>query len=117
MKIKSGFVSNSSTCSFVVAGWKTALAWSALAVMFEVDYSEKDDYGIDELLNHEYIHIYGDDVFLGVELVRGDENGDLDKTKISLVKMMEKLVKVADIANILDLNPRSASIYTGVYCC
>lgn len=116
MKIKSGFVSNSSTCSFVVAGWKTKLSMTELAELFGVlhEYGNEDDLW-DAMHNHEFVHIYDDESFIGVMIAQGSDSYGTEKASLS--ELINKLDKISEIAEILKLDPKTAGIYTGVYTC
>ena len=116
MKIKAGFVSNSSTCSFVIGGWKTNLPWNELAELFGIlhKYGDEDDLW-DAIHNHEFIHIYGDEIFLGVEIARGSDS--YDDEEILLSELTNRLDKISELAEKLNLDLKTAGVYTGVYPC
>ena len=119
MKIKSGFVSNSSTCSFILAGWPVFETDEELAELFGV--KEEDCYDIwEELFNSgKYpIHSYSDrGNFVGVELARwSDDSGDLD-IGMTINELVEKLEELKEITRKLGVNNKTAKIYAGIYSC
>lgn len=118
MKIKSGFVSNSSTCSFVVVGWKTKLKLTELADIFGIPYKDEDDDDMyDDVHNHEFIHIYNEDRFIGIEIAEWMDDGYCEKAQFLLPDLIEKLTEITKISDIINLSPKSAGIFTGVYAC
>ena len=118
MKIKSGFVSNSSTCSFIIVGWPVVETDEEIAKVFGV---EPDSYGeiYDELYGSgKYpVHNYSDQGnFIGVQLARWDESYELD-IKMTIDELIEKLEAIKEIAKKLGVDTKTAKIYAGSFMC
>lgn len=117
--IKKGFVSNSSTCSFILAGWPIVETDEELAKIFGI---EEDDY--DDLYDILYgsgdypVHNYTDEGnFIGIELARwSSDDFDLD-LKMSIDELTEKLESVKDMAKKLGIDVKTVKLYAGMYGC
>lgn len=119
--LKIGFIANSSTCSFILAGWPIVETDEELAKIFGVTV-EEDDY--DDLYEKLYnsgdypIHNYTEEGnFIGIELAEwSSDDWDLD-LKISIDELIEKLESIKEIAKKLGVDTTTAKLYAGMYSC
>ena len=119
MKIKNGFISNSSTCSFILAGWPIVETDEEIAKIFGIK-ADDYDYLYEELYESgKYpIHSYSDrGQFVGIELARwSDDSCDLD-INMTIDELIEKLEAVKEIAKKFGINNKTAKLYAGIYGC
>jgi hypothetical protein len=112
MKIRNGFVSNSSTSSFVLAGWKGRPSVEALKILAKHGNYENDL--TDESENHEWTDVdyeilesadftmYSEENLWGADLCYISDYG-IDE--LDFKEMQEKLKMVEELAEKLGLEP------------
>lgn len=122
MKISCGFVSNSSTCSFVIIGWRLKnIDLEKIKDIFgvEVEYDEEDPYLLEEKLffSGQYPLYWKDDShFLGIEIASWSD-GWLENVKKSLTAIEKELMKLKSKAEELGLDPENSRLFAGSYGC
>ena len=127
MKMRSGFVSNSSSCSFVILGVKIE---DDELHMLNIEHSEKIslisaaiEYGEDHSEDGQFFNPADDDtLYFGESVARGDECENLYETETSfsdLSKKSEKILK--DLKKVLkkeyQSNKFEVKLYTGTGVC
>ena len=129
MKIKAGFISNSSTCSFVLMGWRLKnVPLEKIAEICGVEYKDDDESWetiMEELfwqkdsIFHDYTGSCGEDAqYLGIEIAQwSDDGGWIEDVNISLLDLHKQLEGLKKIAKKLGIDPEKAGLHAGMYGC
>jgi len=115
MKLRSAFVSNSSTCSFVIAGWflrnKTGYCKKEWCKKFGLDYEDEDEF-LDFI--HAHGHVVDDGIYIGKELAHwSDQGGGCDENSYDFEEIAKELAEYKEKFGFKE----KAKIFSDTYMC
>lgn len=111
MKIRNSFVSNSSSCSFILVGFSK----DDLSETFIKRIEEKYEDGLFDFAIENGVGYYGEEELLGYTLAEGGSDGDpMSENEFSISDLIDKVDK---LSTLFEISTSKIKLITGERCC